>query len=105
MAGIDLIKQDLLNQFMTVRGSRVMRPEYGSIIHELIFEPLDEFTISDIQDDVQRIINSEPRVSFINMDVTESDHGVKVEILLNFLSEYTTDQLVLFYTRNNNDVS
>jgi len=32
---IDLVKRDLLNHFFTMKGERVMRPEFGSSIWEL----------------------------------------------------------------------
>ena len=36
----EIIKQDLLNQFNTRKGERVMNPMFGSIIWDLIYEPL-----------------------------------------------------------------
>lgn len=104
LTDIELIKQDLLNQFMTVRGSRVMRPEYGSIIHELVYEPLDEVTIEDIRDDVVRIVRSDPRVSLTDINVTESDMGVSVIVDLLFMPGSVPDQLIATYQRNNDEV-
>ena len=42
LTGKDLIIEDLMNNIMTRKGERVMMPTYGSIIHELIFEPLTD---------------------------------------------------------------
>jgi phage baseplate assembly protein W len=36
----ELVKQDLLNQFNTRRGERVMNPSFGTIIWDLLYEPL-----------------------------------------------------------------
>ena len=35
----ELVKRDLLNQLYTKKGERVMRPEYGTIIYDLLMDP------------------------------------------------------------------
>jgi phage baseplate assembly protein W len=103
LTDIDLVKQDILNHFMTRVGERVMRPGYGSMIHELLFNPFDDFTKQEIIDDSERICSSEPRVKFIDMDVSETDNGIKLAIELQFLPSYTVDQLYVNFDRNNKD--
>ena len=39
---LDLIKQDLVNHFYTRKGERVMNPNFGSVIWDMLYEPLDE---------------------------------------------------------------
>ena len=39
---LDLARQDLLNHFNTRKGERIMLPEFGSIVWDMLFEPLDE---------------------------------------------------------------
>ena len=39
---IELAKQDLLNEIYTRKGERVMEPEFGSIVWELLFDPIGE---------------------------------------------------------------
>ena len=46
----DLVKRDLLNEFQTRKGERLMRPDFGSIIHDLLMEPEDTFTETEIED-------------------------------------------------------
>ena len=53
-----LAKQDLLNHFNTRKGERIMMPEFGSIVWDMLFEPLDDFTIGLIDADVRLIIKS-----------------------------------------------
>lgn len=80
---MDIIKQDLLNHFYTRKGERVMNPDFGSIIWDLLYEPLDESTKEDIIDDCERIINSDPRVSLVSTDINEFENGLLVNILMN----------------------
>ena len=82
---IDLIKQDLLNHFYTRKGERVMNPGFGSIIWDMIYEPLDQANKEAIVEDCQKVINSDPRVQLNNSNVFESENGLRVEISLNVL--------------------
>jgi len=56
----DLALRDLMNHFYTRRGERVMNPEFGSILHELVFDPLDARTEMLVGNDVEKIINIVP---------------------------------------------
>jgi phage baseplate assembly protein W len=82
---IELVKRDLLNHLYTARGERVMNPEYGSIIWELLFEPLTEGTAAMIVDDVTRIVNSERRLQLQNCDIEPLEHGIRIKLDLLFL--------------------
>ena len=54
---------------MTRRGERVMRPTFGSSIHQLLFSPADTELTTQIKDEVRlSISNSEPRVDVQNVD-------------------------------------
>lgn len=79
---IDLIKQDLLNQFHTRKGDRVMLPDFGSIIWDMMFEPLTAANRELIEEDVRRIISSEPRVAIESLNVTNNEHGIMVAVNL-----------------------
>jgi len=85
---LDLVKQDLLNHFQTRKGERVMRPNFGSIIHDILMEPFDDFTKQDVEDECKQIVENDPRVELIDMNVENSDHFLKVELYL----EYNVDQ-------------
>ena len=71
----DLIKQDIINHFRTKKGERVMNPEFGSIIWDLIMEPLTEENREALKEDVQTICTFDPRVVPIQMDITEYENG------------------------------
>ncbi len=63
---------DLLNHLYTSKGSRVMMPAFGTRIPDLPFEPLDPVTISVFEEDIRSVINFDPRVELINMEITPS---------------------------------
>ena len=84
---VELVKQDLRNHFMTRLGERVGRPEFGSIIHDLLFEPFDDRTEGQVTADVQRIIASDPRVEPREVRITldEDAHEITVDIALQYV--------------------
>ena len=45
VSGEQAVTQAILMLLMTARGQRVMRPEYGCRIHELVFAPGDATTL------------------------------------------------------------
>jgi phage baseplate assembly protein W len=84
-----LIQQDIINNFNTRRGERVMKPDYGSIIWDLLMEPLTEDVRQVLSDDIISICNSDPRVTTTQMDLTEYDQGYLLELTLTLVG---TDQ-------------
>ena len=81
----DLVIEDLMNHIMTRRGERVMLPTYGSIIHEMMFEPLTAETTELIKEDLTNIINDDPRCTFVSVEVTDSDHTISAKLRLKIL--------------------
>lgn len=67
---VELVKIDLLNHIYTRKGERVMMPNFGTIIPDLVFEPLDEETIDTLHDELMRVFDYDPRVEVINLTVT-----------------------------------
>ncbi len=80
---LDIIKQDLLNHFYTRKGERVMNPEFGSIIWDMLYEPMDEATQDEIREDTKRIINSDPRVQLESTKIDEFENGLVINVTMN----------------------
>ena len=99
LEGIELIKQDLLNNFLTRRGERPMRPEYGTIIFDMLMEPFDDQTERAILNDVEDIVTADPRVQLVNMDVQSTDHTLQVTVHLKELMLGQEDTLFVTYQR------
>jgi len=99
---IDLVKRDLLNHFFTMRGERVMRPEFGSIIWNLLFEPFDGTTREAIIADAQSIIAQEPRVELDKLDILEFEHGIRLNIAVFYVPFKTFGTFQIEFDRRNN---
>ena len=99
LEGRDLVKRDLLNVFYTKKGERAMRPEFGSIIWDLLMNPDDTATEKEIRDDVIRIIDADPRVDHLKTTVIYMDHTIRLEIDLKYVLLNDSDILYLEYIR------
>ena len=92
----DIAKRDLMNHFYTRKGERVVNPEFGSIIWDMLFEPMDLYTENLIQEDVERIINSDPRWNLINSVVQKpDDHSITVHTNVEYVDTGTAEELFL----------
>lgn len=78
----DLVKQDIINHFNTKKGQRVMNPEFGCIIWDLLMEPMTDRTKDLLKQDIERICTSDPRVTPIQMDLVEYPNGYFLELTL-----------------------
>lgn len=78
----ELIKQDLLNQFNTRKGQRVMSPKFGTIIWDLLMEPLTPQIQDLLTQDITNICNSDPRVYPLQILINEYPQGYLIEITL-----------------------
>jgi len=67
---LELIKLDLLNHIFTRRGERVMMPTFGTIIPDLVFEPLDEETLDQLESELRLVFDYDPRVELLDLIVT-----------------------------------
>lgn len=97
---IELVKLDILNHLFTRIGSRVMMPNFGSIIPDLLFEPLDDETIELLEDDITRVINFDPRVALLDLRVFPDydNNSVEVHVKLDFVELDLVDEMDLNLT-------
>lgn len=90
-----LIKQDIVNHFNTRMGERLENPNFGTIIWDVIFEPLTDDIIDVITKDVETVINYDPRVRAEQIIVTAYETGLQVECTLVYYP-YNIQELIQF---------
>ena len=97
--GEEKIRESVMNILSTIRGERVMRPDFGSEIHNKVFAPINAATISSLAYNVQEaLIQWEPRIEV--QDVRVSDEKSKEGILLisiNYKVRSTNNRFNLVY--------
>jgi phage baseplate assembly protein W len=90
-----LIQQDLLNHFHVRQGERLMNPTFGTVIWDLLFEPLTEQLKDLITQNVNTIINYDPRITTNEVTVTQYETGIQIECVLTYLP-YNIQQSMQF---------
>ena len=96
----DLIKQDLINRLSVRKGERVENPEFGTIIYDVIFEPLTETLKQIIADDIAKNLNADPRLSTQDIVVSESEHGISVQATITYVPYNITEKLTFSFDEN-----
>ncbi len=83
----------------TAKGERIMRPDFGCGIHELIFEPINTTTVSLVQDSVQEALTLwEPRIEVLQVEVVPDQAGVgKLLITIEYRVRSTNNRFNLVY--------
>ena len=95
----DIIKQDIINQFNIRKGERVMNPNFGTLIWDLIYEPFTDDVKQALSDDISRICNSDPRVVPIQIDINEQEYGMIIELTLQYVGTDQTANMRLSFDK------
>jgi phage baseplate assembly protein W len=105
LTDFELIKQDLINHFYIRKGEKLMNPNFGTIIWNVIHEPLTEDLKSVIVTDINDIASNDPRLSIENVIVTEYSQGIQIELQLRYVQTNQSDLLNLQFDNQNNTLS
>jgi len=105
LTDLELVKRDLLNHFGVRKGEKLMNPEFGSIIWNMLYEPLTAETMAVILEDVKRIISYDPRLTIDNVLIDQFDYGLQLQIDLTFLPENYSERLTLDFNSSNNTLT
>ena len=95
LTGLELAKQDLLNHFKIRKGEKWTDPTFGCDLPLYIFEPLDQYTIDSIEEEVYNVISYDPRfeVNESSITVKQDKHSVTVNVKLTYLPTTTATEL------------
>lgn len=96
-----LIKQDILNHFHIRQGERLNDPTFGTVIWDVIFEPLTEDIKQLVAKNVEDIINYDPRVQADQVIITQYESGLQIECRLTYLPYYIQESLQLKFDQTN----
>lgn len=102
LTDFELVKQDLINHFYIRKGEKLMNPDFGTIIWNVVHEPLTEDLKSVIVSDIKDIASYDPRLSIDNVIVTEYSQGIQIELQLRFIQTNQTNLLNLKFDNQNN---
>jgi|TARA_B100001094_G_scaffold330608_1_gene396237 phage baseplate assembly protein W len=96
-----LIKQDLINYFHIRQGEKLENPEFGTIIWEVLFEPMTDQLRSAVAKNVTEIVNYDPRTQVNQVTVDSFETGIQIEIDLTYLPYNISESMRLTFDENN----
>ncbi|MEY2570711.1 MAG: uncharacterized protein QOE63_1061, partial [Acidimicrobiaceae bacterium] len=98
-AGGDALDRSLRMILSTAPNERVMRPDFGCAIWDLLFAPLNASTLGLMADAVrQAVARWEPRIELEDVTVEPDQHDAgRVAIQLSYRTKDTNDRRNLVY--------
>lgn len=95
----DLIKRDLLNHFAIRKGEKLMNGNFGTSLRDLIMDPLTEETKAIVIQEVNTVIETDPRVRAEGITLDEYENGLQIEMTLRYVLDNQTENLVVRFDR------
>ena len=105
LTDFELVKQDLINHFYIRKGEKLMRPDFGTVIWNVLNEPLTDDLKSVIVSDIESIVSYDPRLSVDNVIVTEYETGIQIELELRYIQTNQSSLLNLQFDNQSNTLT
>ncbi len=103
------IKQSLIILLSTIKGERVMQPDYGANMEEFLFEPLNVSFAKRMSDKIERaILFYEPRIETDDISYNQDNQNGLVEIRIDYTIIATNNRRNIvypFYLNEGTDIS
>lgn len=97
-AGNDSIKESIILILGTAIGERVMRPDFGCRLNEMVFASNDMGTATLIQNYVEEaLMKWEPRIKVTDVSATVKSDSTTMEILIEYTVKSSNSKENLVY--------
>lgn len=93
----ELIKRDLLNALTIRQGEMPGRPNVGTTMFTLMFEPQGEPTNKAIIKEIQRVVAQDPRIQVSDINVFPQENGILIELEVDTVSGQQGELLNIFF--------
>jgi phage baseplate assembly protein W len=92
------IKQSLIILLSTIKGERVMQPDYGANMEDLLFEPLNVSFAQRMSGQIERaILFFEPRIKTDDITYNQDNENGLVEIRIDYTIIATNNRRNIVY--------
>jgi phage baseplate assembly protein W len=102
---IELVKRDLMNHFYIRKGEKLENPNFGTIIWDMLFENFTSEVRRLITEDVEQIINYDPRVKVNTLTIDSTDQGIRIQADIVYLPFNINEQMTFNFDKTNNIVN
>ena len=105
LVDFELIKRDLLNYLNIRQGEKVGRPDVGTTMWNLVFEPQTESTTELVLQELQRIVGQDPRIYLTTADAYPQVNGILVELEIQTVQGQNAQRLAVFFDQQTRTAS
>jgi phage baseplate assembly protein W len=102
---IELVKRDLMNHFYIRKGEKLENPNFGTIIWDMLFENFTSEVRRLITEDVEQIINYDPRVKVNTLTIDSTDQGIRIQADVVYLPFNVNERMTFDFDKTNNIVN
>ena len=102
---IELVKRDLMNNFYIRKGEKLENPNFGTIIWDMLFENFTSEVRRLITEDVEQIINYDPRVKVNTLTIDSTDQGIRIQADVVYLPFNINERMTFDFDKTNNIVN
>jgi phage baseplate assembly protein W len=102
---IELVKRDLMNHFYIRKGEKLENPNFGTIIWDMLFENFTPEVRRLITEDVEQIINYDPRVKVNALTIDSTDQGIRIQADVVYLPFNINERMTFDFDKTNNIVN
>ena len=95
-----LIRQDLIHRLSVRKGERVENPEFGTIVYDVLFEPLTDAVKQAVADDITANLNADPRLQTEEIVVSEFEQGISVQATIRYVPYNVVEKLTFSFDEN-----
>lgn len=97
-AGEDAIRESIILILSTARGERVMRPDFGCRLSELVFAPNNMSTATLIRSYIEEaLLNWEPRIEVEDITVTPLANQSQLDVSIEYSIRASNSKYNLVY--------
>lgn len=69
LTDMDVVNMDLYNHIFTKKGTRIKMPEFGTTIPDMLFEPLDDDLLFNLDLQIRSVFDFDPRVEIVSLNI------------------------------------
>jgi phage baseplate assembly protein W len=96
---INLVKQDLINHFYIRKGEKLENPDFGTVIWDMLFEPFTPQVKEIIAKDVEAIVNYDPRISIVDIQIDSTDQGMRIQADVVYIPFNITERMTMNFDK------
>jgi len=98
-------KADLQNNFNVRKGERVMRPSFGCVIWDMLFDPFTDDLYNAIVENVMNIASLDPRIDIEAVVPETYEHGIQVSLLLKYIPTDQVEEMLYTFNQGASEVT